>query len=90
MSSSASQPSNNAWYWAPQEKDKILGIMKELKAEFHGRLDLDRRVIMFAIGVDEGGLISTWEHPVEMLRTLKDARMLEQAVTYWCRHGKRF
>lgn len=89
MSSKDSQASN-AWYWDPEEKPKILEIMKELKNEFHARLDLERRAIVFAIGVDEGGLVSTYEHPVEMLRTLEDARMLERSVTYWCRHGKRF
>lgn len=63
--------------------------MRELKSEFYGRLDMERRVIQFPVGLDEEGNLAVYEHPVEMLRTLEDARMLQANIYYWCRHGGR-
>lgn len=64
--------------------------MKELKAEYHGILELPSGEMQFPVGLDHTGDVVYYAAPASAIRDLADAEAFAAGVKHWCKHGKRF
>ena len=76
--------------WPEAERAKIVAIMKELKADFHGVLNSETGEMQFPVGLDKRGDFIYYAAPAANIRNLDDAEAFASAVRHWCKSGKRF